>query len=134
MSILKWLVHLSLVVQFLATKVIHVFCSQTCFCLCRIINLNIVKKYQIIDHVFYFFHQIIEEVRGITLVFVDNIGDSYNDHNQKKIKVLSWKNLHKKIRFKLQLKINYHFKLPPDEKMYKGSELTNDNCTNTVIS
>lgn len=84
MSILKWLVHLSLVVQYLATKVIHVFSSQTCFCLCRIINLNIVKKYQIIDHVFYFFHQIIEEVLGITLVFVDNIGDSYNDHNQKK--------------------------------------------------
>ena len=70
MSILKWLVHLSLVVQFLATKVIHVFSSQTCFCLCRIINLNIVKKYQIIDHVFYFFHQIIEEVPGITLVLL----------------------------------------------------------------
>lgn len=73
-------------------KVIYVFCGQMCFCLCGIINLTIVKKYQIVVR---FFHQIIEEVLGITLAFVVYIGDSYNDHSRK-TKFLTWKNLHKK--------------------------------------
>ena len=45
------------------------FCYQTCFCLCRIIELNILNKYikQFILPFSFYINQIIEEVLRITL-------------------------------------------------------------------